>query len=563
MSDIKQLCQNCKQEFIIDEQDQAFYEKMQVPAPTFCPECRLIRRFCWRNERHLYKRTCNLCGNDIISIFAPEKDYKVYCQPDWWSDKWDPMEYARDYDFSKPFFEQYARLMKEVPWVTLLNDYATLVNSEYVNMAGHLKNCYLISHADHNEDCAYGSGIKYSKDCYDTTMMQHSERCYGSLNIMKGHGNFYSVDCENSSNVYFSKNLVGCNDCFGCVNLRHKSYYIFNEPYSKEEYVKKLEEFNIGSHKNVLAFKEKAQTFWRQFPSKYYHGSHNQDVSGDYIYESKDVYYSYEMIGTENCKYCQNLSTKPSEDCYDYTEWGDKASLVYESLQVGMGINNIKFSDVIYTNSHDVEYSISISDCQNIFGCFGLRHKKYYILNKQYLKDEYEALRVKIIQQMNEMPYIDVKGRVYRYGEFFPFELSPFAYNEAVQEFFPITPEQALEKGYSWRDEDKKSYQPSSYVIPDDIDHVQDDILQAILACEKCQKNYRVIKPELAFYREAQIPVPRLCPDCRHFERIRFRSPMKTLLRNCSNCNKEIQSNITPEISPLIYCQSCYLSEVV
>ena len=37
------ICQNCKSEFIIEPEDFNFYEKIKVPAPTWCPECRMIR----------------------------------------------------------------------------------------------------------------------------------------------------------------------------------------------------------------------------------------------------------------------------------------------------------------------------------------------------------------------------------------------------------------------------------------------------------------------------------------------------------------------------------------
>jgi len=33
------ICQNCKSDFIIELEDFSFYEKMKVPAPTFCPYC--------------------------------------------------------------------------------------------------------------------------------------------------------------------------------------------------------------------------------------------------------------------------------------------------------------------------------------------------------------------------------------------------------------------------------------------------------------------------------------------------------------------------------------------
>ena len=50
-------CQNCKQEFTIEPDDFAFYEKMGVPAPVLCPSCRFQRRCLFRNEMTLYNRT--------------------------------------------------------------------------------------------------------------------------------------------------------------------------------------------------------------------------------------------------------------------------------------------------------------------------------------------------------------------------------------------------------------------------------------------------------------------------------------------------------------------------
>jgi len=34
-----------------------------------------------------------------------------------------------------------------------------------------------------------------------------------------------------------------------------------------------------------------------------------------------------------------------------------------------------------------------------------LKKKEYCILNKQYTKDEYEKVRMKIVEQMNAIPY--------------------------------------------------------------------------------------------------------------------------------------------------------------
>src|SRR3989338_2982530 len=556
------VCQNCKNQFTVEPEDFEFYSKIKVPPPTWCPRCRAQRRYALRNERHLYKRTCNLCRKNIISYLAPEYPYKVFCQPDWWSDKWDPRQYGRDYDFSRPFFEQLVDLWRDVPWPALGNGYTTLVNSEYVHMSSDSKNCYLTTHADHNEDCAYSSGLKLSKDVFDATMVQGTEFSYECPNVVKGYRNFYSVDCESSQDIYFSKNLVGCNDCIGCVNLRHKSYYIFNEPYSKEEYTKKFTEYHFGSRKNVEVFRKKAEDFWSHYPSKYYHGSHNVNVSGDYIYESKNALYSYEMLGVEDCKYCQFLSTKPSRDCYDYTEWGQGAELIYEAVVVGDSVNNVRFAYTVYS-SHNIEYSAHSHGSHDLFGCIGFKQGEYCILNKQYSKEEYRSLHDKIIKQMSALPYTDKNGRVYEYGEFFPLDLIPFGYNETAEEFFPMGKEKALLQGYHWKEKDQQEYRQSSYKVPDDINDVQDDILEALLACEKCGRNYRLIQMELNFYRKAGIPIPSKCYDCRHYERVRYRSPLFASGKLCSKCGKNIMSNIPEHITTILYCEECYQKEII
>ena len=59
------ICQNCKKDFVIEPEDFNFYEKIKVPPPTFCPECRLIRRFARRNEKALYHRVCEKCEKKI------------------------------------------------------------------------------------------------------------------------------------------------------------------------------------------------------------------------------------------------------------------------------------------------------------------------------------------------------------------------------------------------------------------------------------------------------------------------------------------------------------------
>jgi hypothetical protein len=52
------------------------------------------------------------------------------------------------------------------------------------------------------------------------------------------------------------------------------------------------------------------------------------------------------------------------------------------------------------TMCNDCYYCQQIISCQNCFGCEGLQHKQFCILNKQYTKEEYDRLVPQIIEKM-------------------------------------------------------------------------------------------------------------------------------------------------------------------
>jgi len=559
-------CQNCKSEFRIKPEDFAFYEKMQVPPPTFCPQCRLQRRLMFRNERVFYKRKCDLCGKDMITIHSPDKDRKVYCNPCWWSDKWDSAEFAMDYDPSRSFFEQLQELQKNVPFMALIVEYPSMVNSEYTNHAGHLKDCYFVFNSDRNENCAYLNQSNYSKDCMEGFNVQGCELSYENISIEKCSGVYFSEDIKASTGIFFSKDLSGCGDCFGCVNLRNKHYYIFNKPYSPEEYKKKMAEYNLGSFQSVTKLREEARAFWQTFPVKYMHGSSNNNVSGDYIYNSKNVKEGYIVLNGEDLKFSQWINLPPTKDCYDYTEWGDGAQNIYECITVGQGVNTVKMSSAVWmANSMNVEYSLYVIASSNMFGCVGMRKKQYYILNKQYSKEDFEKIKREIIEQMDEKPYVDTNGRIFRYGEFFPYELSLYDYNEtSAFDYFPLDKDAVIKSGWRWKDKENTRYQitKSADELPDDIKDAEDAIAKEIIGCASCGFAFRVVSQELTLLRRFGLPLPRACFECRQKERLRRMNPMKSYMRTCAKCGKEISTNYPPDRPENVYCEQCFNTEV-
>ena len=414
MNQETKTCQNCKQEFIIEPEDFDFYDKIKVPSPTWCWKCRFPRRLAWRNERSLYKRACSLCNKSIISMFKPETPFPVYCHECWWSDKWDSLKYGKEYDFSKNFFDQFALLQREVPRPAL---YASQnVNSDYCNHTAHLKDCYLMFGSWFSENCGYGDTVLDSQNCWDCLFVQSSEGCLHAVDINKCYQTHFSQNCTGCTDSAFLYDCRNCQNCLFCYNLRNKNYHVFNQAVSKEEF-NRIKDATLSSYTLLeKRFLEFHKTVREKAIHKYLVGDHNFNVSGDFIYDAKNVHASFVVSGGENEKYAIR-SVKGQKDSMDI--FGvNGGELGYES-------NNVDFSSKCYfsvngENNSNNDYLIDCFSAENCFGSISLNHKKYCILNKQYDEETYKELREKIIAQMGKMPYTDEAGRQYSYGEFFP-----------------------------------------------------------------------------------------------------------------------------------------------
>ncbi|MFA6273705.1 MAG: hypothetical protein WC662_00915 [Candidatus Paceibacterota bacterium] len=559
------ICQNCKKDFIIEPDDFGFYEKMKIPIPTWCPDCRMVRRLVWRNERNLFRRKDALTGEDSFSGFPAEANLKTYENDYWYGDKWDSLDYGMDYDFSKTFFEQFYDLFSSVPLLAK-SSAGFMINSEYCNEAGRLRNAYLCFDSDFVENSAYLVQATNTKEAFDSHEVIDDELCYEDVMVHKSYRTFYSLDCESCVDVWFSKGLRGCTNCFGCVNLRGKFNCFFNEQLSKQEYDKKISELNLGSYESIIKLREKVLEFWQKFPVKYYHGIRNVHCTGERISDSKNVRDSVSIQSGENMRYCQIVALKAANS-YDCVQLFMGAENAYECATVGEGSYNMKFCFNSWAESRDLEYCgycVGASDC---FGCIGLKKKKYCILNKQYSEEEYFKMVEKIKKHMNEMPYVDSLGREYKYGEFFPSEFSPLAYNESLaQDYVPLNSEQAKEKGFLWREPNPREFQITmqSKDLPDLINDVSEDITKEIIACEICKRAYRIVNIELQFYKRIGLPLPHKCHNCRFLDRYKFINKPKLYLRSCmkNGCENEFETSYAPDRPEIVYCEKCYQQEV-
>ncbi|MBI5220676.1 MAG: hypothetical protein HY978_02470 [Candidatus Liptonbacteria bacterium] len=165
--------------------------------------------------------------------------------------------------------------------------------------------------------------------------------------------------------------------------------------------------------------------------------------------------------------------------------------------------------------------------------------------------------------------------------------------NETVaQDYFPISEAEAKARGYVWRKPEDHNYRitlPAAN-LPETIQDVSDTITQEIIGCASrnpdpqaggCTTAFRIVPQELAFYREMNLPLPRVCPNCRHRERLTKCNPLKLWHRRCDcnhqslminhyqnttahshgtdPCPNEFETAYAPERPEIIYCEQCLI----
>lgn len=549
---------------MVTDSDQEFYHKLNVPSPTLCPDCRQQRRFAFRNESYYYQRQCAKTNATVVSSYSPDGPVKkVYDRDLWFSDAWSAYDYGRDFDFSRPFFEQFSELMYDVPHPALWNWESE--NADYNHCCYHLKNSYMNSATDKSEEAYY---CNISIDCRsvaDSIAIQESELAIECIDSDHLYMSAYCQQCRNCMNAYLSFDCTGCKYIFGCTGLRNKEYYMFNKSVSQQEWEERVPQL-LASYSALQQAQAEAQANGLTVPRLYNAIYNSQDCSGNYIWNSVNCALSYDVREGQNVKYVTYApwQSKDAMDCYAI----GKGELLYEANYGLAGYNN-QFNMWLMDGPNNSQYNVyCVNNCDNVFGNMGLNKQQYAIFNKQYTKQDYEKLRDKIIAHMRETG---------EYGEFFPITMSPYGYNETIaQEYYPLNKADVERAGWTWQDNTggtfgKETLETAKYA--DNIEECTDQITQEVLACMNCKKNYKIVPQEFALYKKLGLALPRLCPHCRHLRRIELRNPRSLWQRQCmcvspehdkhtGRCANEFETTYSPDRKEIVYCQECYNQEM-
>ncbi|MCR4328626.1 MAG: hypothetical protein NUV53_03875 [Patescibacteria group bacterium] len=526
----------------------------------------------------------------MISMYPEKTPFPVYCRACWFSDTWDPLTYGKRYDFAKPFFEQFHELLNRVPRITL--QISQCENCDYTNQIVNCKNCYLVFSGASNEDSYYSYRINRSKNMMDCFFTEHSERCYESSECRDSAELYFSQNIADGLNLSFCYDVRGASNCFMSSHLRRGSYYFRNQRISKEAYEEKIAEIDTGSYAKLESYKQEYTEMYLKSIHRFANSKNITNSTGHDFSNAKNSYYCFNGSNLENCRYM--FFVNYGKDASDINN-GDYMELCYENSTNGINAYNIKFSIDAWPDVRNLEYCDSCrGNVSDLFGCISVQKKQYCILNQQYSRDEYEELIPKIRRHMDEMPYTDARGVTYTYGEFFPMDISPFGYNETMaHDWFPLTKFEVLSRGLRWSEDPERNVviEIRAEDLPDHVKDVPDNIVGKIIGClhhrspagtcnQKCTTGFRITSSELQFYKSKNIALPRLCPNCRHYERKARLTGYALHARQCccdyqthnntvthphhieGRCPNAFNTPYAPERPEILYCEDCYNAEI-
>lgn len=544
-------CKQCKNQFEVTADEKGLYEKIGIPIPEKCFKCRMQHLFAFWVFGKFRKGKSDLSGKDLITTLPARTRYPVYTSHEWFSDQWDPMKYGQDYYPDRGFFEQFKELQEKVPRPHQVGK--NNLNCDWCDDVWDSKNCYLSRSMIYCENLSYGYRSFSIKDSLDTVYCYDSDKSYDityCFNCHKLRHSLNSRDCINSAFLFDCRNVQ---DSFMCWNLRNKQYHFFNEPYSKEEYLKKIGEYNLGSRKVIDELKDKFNEILR---NKTVHRANfnvrSENSTGNYLTNCDRCYNTFHWEESQDIYNC--MRGAKDKNCIDSVGiW--ELELCGNVSCCMPGGHRIKYASWSM-GCRDSEYLDLCIECNECFGCAGLKKKKHCILNKQYSEEEYKKLKAQIIENMKR------KGE---YGKFFPYDLAYSGYNlTTAQIYFPETKESITALGGLWDDAgDKVSDGIPPEGLPDDIANAKDEITKQALICPKTGYRFNIAPHELSFYKEMKIPLPKFHPDYRVIERFKPITVIDAYSYKCTFCGKEVQAYYPPEWGyKKIACVECYQKEI-
>lgn len=519
-----------------------------LPAPSLCPECRLQRRFAFRNDWHYYRRTCDCCSNAIVSIYQPSASFPVYCPDCFGRDDWDPLTYGREFDFSRPFFEQYCELQRLVPRVSIFQTQSE--GSAFSVHSSRNKNCYLVSSVHESENVLFGDLCRGCRDCLDLYSCDAMELCFQCLFSLNCYGSEYLEHCVDVHSSAWCLDCRGSSMLIGCVGLRQSTNAILNRAATPEQCAAVRAQLH-GDRAFAEQFFAEFERLCNRHPHPAQWLTNCEDSNGSFLRNCVRADACCNSRFLEDC--CLLTETSMDRDCACCARC-TKCELLYECHGMVETTDSL-FCNLTYNSTGMLYCDNCRAGCANCFGCISLNREHHCVLNRRVPAAEYGGLVARIAAHMRDTG---------EWGQFFPPQVSPFAYNDTTAHvWFPLDDAAVRQRGWRWSD-----YRPEPSAprvvrprdIPESIEEIGDDILELAIECEASGRPFRLTKYELDFYRRRGIALPLRSPWQRQSDRV-AKLPKQPRQTACSICATPVEAYHPANAPYPICCGDCYTAQ--
>lgn len=293
------------------------------------------------------------------------------------------------------FIEAYKKLRLSIPrWP---DHKLQAENVDWGDYVYYTKNAFFCFEDAYCEDIIFLFDSYKAKDCYDGDYIIQSEGCYDSVDTLECFNCTYLIFCERLYDSHFCWDCRDSNNLFGCIHLQYKEYCVFNRQYTKEEYLKKVEELKKRPYEENLADMRKLAL---QFPvtTTIMARCENSDYCNQ-VFNSENLYLCFDSAHSEDSAYLYDAHH--NKYCFDMTQshWSE---FCYENTDCDHLNSCYDMRDCDHMS--DSAFSEYCSNSNHLFGCIALKNQQYCILNKQYTSEEYDKQVQEIMASLKTHP---------------------------------------------------------------------------------------------------------------------------------------------------------------
>lgn len=195
---------------------------------------------------------CHFCYNAVGSRNCFGSTNLRQASYVWFNEQLNREEYERRlkaFDWKSPEHIRMALERLEQEKLKVPHVFARQLNTEqctgdYLTNSQNTYHSFLVSNA---QDGAYLYDAWNTKDCMDCMFVDGAEFSYECFSYgLDSYNCNFSNYVRVSSDLEYCELCFSCTNCFGCIGLQRKEYHILNQPYSPEDYVKRVAEIKTA-----------------------------------------------------------------------------------------------------------------------------------------------------------------------------------------------------------------------------------------------------------------------------------------------------------------------------